>query len=240
MHNEAKATSADGTVAKVLLVDRHPAIREALTHRLSTETDLRICGECATIAEALELTESATPDLVVMEMSLADGNCSDFMKSAASRGRVVRVLVWSMFEPHLYAPRALRVGAWGFVSKECSTADVVVALRRLREGGRYFPENMPDGAATNGDGNGSSIQKLSDRELEVFRLLGDGQEMSAISQRLGVSVKTVETYRARIKQKLGIKGRLDLMRSAVEWAVEQRRMMPADPEKQPAIGENNS
>jgi len=212
-----------GPKATILVAARHPAVREALIHRLLQEPDLLVCGECSTIAETLEKTKAASPDIVVLEIAFADGNGLDFLNHVKSQGLPVRALVWSSFEPQLYAERALRAGAWGYVSKDLPTAEVIAVVRQIREGRRHLPDLLDTVAATNGNGNVAVIQTLSNRELEVFQWLGDGLDMHEIGRRLGVSVKTVETYRARIKQKLGIKGRSDLIRCAVEWAIEQRR-----------------
>jgi DNA-binding NarL/FixJ family response regulator len=223
MSHEADGNGFTGAIATVLVADRHPAVREALMHRLLPEPDLRVCGECSTIAEMLEMTKAERPDIVVLEVFFSDGSGFDFLTHVKLHGLPVRALVWSSFEPHLYAERAVRAGAWGYVSKDRPTAEVVAVVRQIRDGERYLPDLADNVAATNGDGNGAAIQTLSNRELEVFQWLGEGLDMQDIGRRLGVSVKTVETYRARIKQKLGIKGRSDLIRCAVEWSLDRRR-----------------
>jgi DNA-binding NarL/FixJ family response regulator len=150
------------------------------------------------------------------------------IKYIAARHSQVKVLVWTMHEASMYAERALRAGARAYITKEHATEQIVDAIRRVRDG-ETFQADRPDEAPMYVDETGgpyadkdSSPEALSNRELEVFRQLGEGFDMHAISERMGLSVKTIETYRARIKRKLNVKGRTQLIQVAVEWALSRR------------------
>jgi DNA-binding NarL/FixJ family response regulator len=219
-------TEASKPAAKVLIVDDHPAIREALAIRISTQPDLRVCGEAADMAEALRLVVDADPDVAVIDIGLERGNGIDLIKRIRGRNGRVRMLVWSMYGEDLYAERALRAGAMGYLTKGQATGTIIDAIRQVLGGRVYLSPAMTDqllkrafGPAGPGSGRGP-IDSLSDRELDVFRLIGHRRKTQEIADQLHLSVKTVETYRDRIRQKLNLSDGAELARCAVQWTLE--------------------
>jgi DNA-binding NarL/FixJ family response regulator len=219
---------ADRGPVRVLIVDDHPAVREALAVRIAGQPDLEVCGEAADVMEALRLAGDAAPDVAVVDIALKGGNGIDLVKRLRARGEAVRVIVWSMYGEDLYAERALRAGAMGYVNKEEGTATILDGIRRVQGGGLYLSEAMSArllaravGREDLGPGR-SPVESLSDRELDVFRLIGLGRKTRQIADELHLSVKTVETYRDRIRHKLGVSDGAELARLALRWTVEGR------------------
>ena len=212
--------------ARVLIVDDHPAVREALTLRISRHADLVVCGEAADLAEALQFVSENKPDVAVIDIGLKTGNGLDLIKRIKARGEPVRMLVWSMYQESLYAERVLEAGALGYINKEQATDKIVDAIRRVLEGKIYLSEAMTEKLLVriqSGNVLGQSDRPeecLSDRELEVFQLIGNGVETQEIATRLNVSPKTIETYRFRMKEKLGIGDGKELYRRALHWVEE--------------------
>lgn len=214
------------TRARVLIVDDHPAVREALALRIGRQPDLEVCGEAADVSDALRLVADTQPDVAVIDISLKTGNGIDLIKRIRDRNDHVRILVWSMHSESLYAERALRAGALGYINKEQATDRIVEALRRVLEGKVYLSEAMTERLLQRAVGAGgteptrSPLDALADRELEVFRLIGEGVKTAAIAERLHLSVKTVETYRDRIRQKLDLSDGTKLAHYATQWVLE--------------------
>lgn len=214
--------------AKVLVVDDHPAIREALTIRMARTPDLAVCGEAEDIAGALRLLASEKPDVMIVDISLKSGDGIDLIKHIKLRDPRVRTLVWSMHSENLYAERALRAGAHGYITKEQATDQIVHAVRQVLAGKMYLSQAMTERLlhrAVNSEPNdlaAGPIDVLSDRELEVFRRMGQGQKTREIAEELHLSVKTVETYRDRIRHKLELSEGGDLVRYALQWALENQ------------------
>lgn len=212
--------------AKVLIVDDHPAVREALAFRISRQTDLQVCGEAEDIADALRLIDETQPDVAVIDISLKTGNGIDLIKRIKDRNDRIRLLVWSMHGESLYAERALRAGALGYVNKDQATDKIIEAIRRVLKDKVYLSETMTDHMLQRTVGSGhvavsrSPIEHLADRELEVFRLIGQGVKTADIAHRLHLSVKTVETYRDRIRQKLDLGDGTRLAHFATQWVLE--------------------
>ena len=212
-------------VAKVLIVDDHPVVREGLSIRLSAQPDLQVCGEAADVTEALRMIDSRQPDIVIVDILLKNGNGLDLIKRIKARTDEMQILVWSMYDESLYAERALRAGATGYVNKREATRSIVDAIRSVREGNIYVSDSVADHLLhqVTGKGNaapGPPVQRLSDRELEVFQLIGSGMATSEIASQLHLSVKTVETHRQRIKSKLNLQHGAELVRCAVQWVLE--------------------
>jgi DNA-binding NarL/FixJ family response regulator len=217
--------SQPGTRAKVLIVDDHPPVREALALRIGRQPDLELCGEAADVGEALRLLADARPDVAVVDITLKSGDGIDLIKRIRDRDDHVRVLVWSMHAESLYAERALRAGALGYVNKDQATGTIVEAIRRVRDGKVWLSEAMSGRLLKRAVGGGggltqSPLDALADRELEVFRLIGRGVKTAGIAERLHLSVKTVETYRDRIRQKLGLADGTRLAHYATQWVLE--------------------
>ena len=212
--------------ARVLIVDDHPAVREALALRIGRQSDLEVCGEAADTSEALRLVAETRPDVAVVDISLKAGNGIDLIKRIKDRNDHVRILVWSMHSESLYAERALRAGALGYINKEQATDRIVEAIRRVLEGRVYLSEAMTERLLQRAVGGAreevarSPLDVLADRELEVLRLIGEGVKTAEIAERLHLSVKTVETYRDRIRQKLDLSDGTELAHYATQWVLE--------------------
>jgi DNA-binding NarL/FixJ family response regulator len=215
------------TVAKVLIVDDHPAVREALALRISKVRDLEVCGEAADEREALKLFTERMPDIAVIDISLRTGDGLDLIKRVKARYRQVRLLVWSMHSESLYAERTLRAGAHGYITKEQATGKIVEAIHQVLAGKIYLSPAMTEKFLSRVTGDGdkpldhSPVHALSDRELEVLRLTGKGEKTADIAAQLHLSVKTVETYRDRIRRKIGLKDGNELLRYAAQWIREE-------------------
>jgi DNA-binding NarL/FixJ family response regulator len=212
--------------ARVVIVDDHPAVREALALRISRQPDLEFCGEAADTSEALRLVANTRPDIAVVDISLKTGNGIDLIKRIKDRNDHVRILVWSMHSESLYAERALRNGALGYINKDQATDQIVEAIRRVMSGKIWLSEVMAERMLQRTVGPGgresarSPLDDLADRELEVFRLIGQGLKTAEIANRLRLSVKTVETYRDRIRKKLDLDDGTKLARYATQWVLE--------------------
>jgi DNA-binding NarL/FixJ family response regulator len=212
--------------ARILIVDDHPAVREALASRIGRQPDLEVCGEAADMSEALRLVADTQPDLVVVDISLKTDSGIDLIKRIKDRNDSVRMLVWSMHSESLYAERALRAGALGYVNKDQATDKIIDAIRRVLEGKVFLSDAMAEKMLHRAVGVGrkgvtaAPLDVLADRELEVFRLIGQGVKTAEIAERLHLSVKTVETYRDRIRQKLDLSDGTELAHYATQWVLE--------------------
>lgn len=213
-------------LARILIVDDHPAVREALASRIGRQADMEVCGEAADMTEALRLVANTQPDLAVVDISLKTASGIDLIKRIKDRNDSVRMLVWSMHSESLYAERALRAGALGYINKDQATEKIIDAIRRVLEGKVYLSDEMAEKMLHRAVGGGrkeptrSPLDALADRELEVFRLIGQGVKTAEIAEQLHLSVKTVETYRDRIRQKLDLSNGTDLAHYATKWVLE--------------------
>jgi DNA-binding NarL/FixJ family response regulator len=212
--------------ARILLVDDHPTAREGLAWRIGQEADLEVCGAAADLGEALRLLAETQPDLAVVDISLKNGNGIELIKRIKDRHDRVRTLVWSMHSESLYAERALRAGAMGYINKDQATEKIVEAIRCVLDGKVWLSEALTARLLQRTVGAGgedltrSPLAALTDRELEVFRLIGQGVKTAEIAERLHLSVKTVETYRDRIRQKLDLDDGTKLAHYAAQWTLE--------------------
>lgn len=215
--------------ARVLIVDDHPAVREALAIRIAAQPDLVVCGEAADVAGALRVAGETDPDVVVVDIGLRAGNGVDLIKRLKAKDDRIRAIVWSMYGEDLYAERALRAGAMGYINKEQATGKIIEAIRQVLDGKVYLSPALTEkllkrAVGPSGQDPGSSpVEALSDRELEVLRLIGNGVKTAEIARGLHLSVKTIETYRDRIRQKLGLVDGTDLARFATLWVLEDGR-----------------
>ncbi len=216
------------TPIRILIVDNHPIVREGLSLCLAAHPDLEVVGEAADIPEALQELAATNPDVAVIDIGLRTGNGLELVKRIKDRDLPVRVLVWSMYDESLYAERALRAGALGYLNKETATGKIVEAIRRVVEGKVFLSEPMAERVLHRAVGHPlsasqpSNLEALSDRELEIFHLLGEGLTIRQIAEKLRVSPKTVETYRGRVKEKLGIQSGQELLRRAMQSVMEQK------------------
>ena len=212
---------------KVLLVDDHPLVREGLVNLISQEADLQICGEASNEPQALEIIRTAQPHVAIVDISLESGSGIELIKSIKAMFPAVTVLVLSMHDESLYAERALRAGARGYVMKREAAKKVIQAIRCVLAGQLYvsdkiaalMAEKFIEGRPT---ATASPIEQLSNRELEVFQLLGLGHNTRQIADHLHVGFKTVQAYNARIKEKLKLTNATELLREAIRWHESQQ------------------
>lgn len=211
---------------RVLIVDDHPIVRQGIAQLINQEADLVTCCEAGNAQEALDLVINEAPDILLVDISLDGVSGIELVKMLKSQHPKTPALVISMHDETLYAERALRAGARGYIMKQEATEKVLTAIRQVLNGDIYLSERMQSKILQRvlggGDGGLSPIDLLSDRELEVFRLIGCGFATSDIAREMNRSVKTVETHRAHLKEKLGLKNASELSRYAVQW-VEQEK-----------------
>ncbi len=210
------------TVSKrtVFLVDDHPMVREGLALLIDREPDLTVCGNASDAGAALRCIEELKPDMAIVDISLNGPDGLDLLKNILARDANLPVLMLSMLDELLYAERALRAGARGFIMKQEATERLLTAIRRILAGEIYLSERMASlmlhryvgGGAT---GERPPIAELTDRELEVFRLIGQGHGTRQIAEELHISVKTVESYQGHLKEKLSIKTSRELVQCAI-------------------------
>lgn len=213
-------------VVKILIVDDHPAVREALSMRIAQNADLAVCGQAEDATGALRLWAETKPSIVITDISLKKSDGIDLIKRIKTRDAGARILVWSMHSERAYAERALRAGASGYITKEQATEQIVEAIRQVLAGRVYLSPMMREMVlGRTADPAKATYQlptdRLTDRELEVFRLIGEGRKTQDIAEQLHVSVKTVETHRDRIKKKLSLRDANDLLRRAVLWVTNE-------------------
>lgn len=208
-------------IKRVFLVDDHPMVRERLALLIDQQPDLCVCGEAGDAPEALTGIGATRPDIAVVDLSLRSSSGLELIKDVRSMDWGTPILVLSMHEEGIYAERVLRAGAFGYISKQESSHEVLRAIRRVIDRQVYVSGEMSGVMLRKmlggGSDDGSPVSRLGDRELEVFDLIGRGHGTRAISETLGLSVKTVESYRARIKEKLGLDDGVQLLRQAVIW-----------------------
>jgi DNA-binding NarL/FixJ family response regulator len=207
---------------RVLLVDDHPIFRQGLAQMVALDPDLTVCGEAEDVPQAMRATEKLRPDLVVVDVSLRDGDGIELVKDLKAAYPKLPLLVLSMHDEVLYAERALRAGALGYVMKRASTGEVLQAIQQALAGEIYVSADIKNRLLQRITGNGrtagSTLEKLSDRELEVYRLLGEGLNMPQIGKQLKISPSTVESHAGHIRTKLGLKTYAELTRHALRWA----------------------
>lgn len=209
---------------RILIVDDHPLVREGLTLRLSLQPDLEVCGEATSEEEALQCVKRTRPDLMIVDISLKHGHGLDLIKQVRARFPAVKMLVVSGYQESLYAERALRAGALGYLNKQESSEKLLDAIRTVREGKLYtspeLSQWLAEQALRGGRTQKSPLERLTDRELEIFRLIGEGQTSGAIANQLLLSTHTIDTHRENIKRKLGLSNAAELSRAAVQWVLE--------------------
>jgi len=214
--------------ARVLIVDDHPIVRQGLKQLIDAEPDLVFCGEAESAPAAVRAVGEVKPDLVIVDLHLRTGDGLDLVKSIRSAHPQLPVLVLTMHDESFYAERAFRAGARGFLTKREAHENVIDAIRRLLAGEIYISERVSPAllrkliTGESGPGKGDPVDRLSDRELQVFRLIGEGLASQEIADELNLSVKTIETYRAHIKEKLGLEDARKLVQSAIRWVISQQ------------------
>lgn len=216
--------------SRVLLVDDHPIVRQGLALLIDREPDLGVCGEAEGAHSAFHAIATLRPDLVVLDISLSGPDGLDVLKEIRATTTSLPVLILSMHDEAIYAERAMRAGANGYIMKQEATEKVLVAIRRLLQGGVYLSDRLTSTmlqqyvrggapAKSSSSAKGSQLGTLTDRELEVFRLIGSGHGTRQIADELHLSVKTIESYQAHIKEKLALRNARELVQHAIEWTV---------------------
>src|SRR5258707_6007250 len=227
--NERSKVAAPNQIAKkrILLVDDHPIFRHGLEDLLKQQEDLTICGHADSAPAALDGMRHLRPDLAIVDVSINGANGIELVKQMKAEMPHLAILVLSMHDESLYALRALRAGALGYVMKAEALTYVLAALRKVLKREIYvspeFSERLIFQAVQSADGGmGSPVDKLSDRELEVLELLGNGLGTKGIASELHLSVKTIETHRAHIKEKLGFKDASEMVRFPIDWVAQEK------------------
>lgn len=212
--------------AKILIVDDHPLVREGLAAWISMHPPLTVSGQAASEAEALAAISREVPDLAIIDIALQDSDGLELIKQIKSRFPRVRMLVISAYDESLYAVRALRAGAAGYLNKAQSNEQLLDAIQTTLAGERfvspYVTQRLLDQALGTLDASLQPVDTLTDRELEVFRLIGNGVTTGAIAKQLFLSTHTVDTHRENIKRKLGVQSGAELTRAAVQWVLQQQ------------------
>jgi DNA-binding NarL/FixJ family response regulator len=211
---------------RVLIVDDHALFREGLQQLIDRDAELMVCGEAAGVADAMEAIARLKPDLVLVDISLGGASGIELIKAIKNDYEELPVLVISMHDESLYAERALRAGAMGYVMKHESSKTVKAAIHKVLQGEMYLSEKMSSAVITRfmrgeKESPASPIETLSDRELEVFRMLGQGKGTRQIAQDLNVTVATINSFRNRIKEKLQLKTSTEVMLNAIQWCREE-------------------
>jgi DNA-binding NarL/FixJ family response regulator len=209
---------------RVLLVDDHPIVRQGLALLIDREADLSVCGEAEGAHSAFHAIETLRPDIVVLDISLNGPDGLEVLKEIRMKSGNLPVLILSMHDESIYAERAMRAGANGYIMKQEATEKVLIAIRRILQGDVYLSDRLTTtmlqqyvrGGAS---AKSSPLLNLTDRELEVFRLIGEGHGTRQIADELHLSVKTIESYQAHIKEKLALRNARELVQHAIEWTV---------------------
>jgi DNA-binding NarL/FixJ family response regulator len=220
-------TLMDNRVApakRVFVVDDHPIVRKGLVAQFADESDLLLCGEAEDVVDAALRIPDAHADIVIVDISLKNSNGIDLVKRLKAKFPSLRILIWSMYPESLYAERALSAGANGYLNKGCTPVQFMEAIRAILDGKIYISSEMSErilGRIAGGkkELKTSYIEKLTDRELQAFEYLGQGLTTQQIALKMHVSPKTIDTYRARIKEKLALANATELMQHAVRWSL---------------------
>jgi DNA-binding NarL/FixJ family response regulator len=215
-------TPAKTTKYRVFLVDDHPIVRQGLTLLINQEPDLVVCGEAEEVRSVPGAIAATGADIILLDISLNGPDGIELLKTLREAGHQIPILVLSMHDEAVYAERALRAGANGYIMKQEATDRVLIAVRRILRGDVYVSDRIANRmlqqlVSKPWSGREASIASLSDRELEVFRLIGDGRGTREIAEDLHLSIKTVESYQAHIKEKLALRSARALMQRAIEW-----------------------
>lgn len=212
-------------MTRILIVDDHPLVRTGFAQLIGDCADLEVCGEAGDLAEALRQIDATGPDLAIIDLSLAGGSGLDLIERIRSRNKDILMLVASMHDETLYAERVLAAGARGYINKQEAQDSIIRAIRQVLSGKVYLSQQMTDrllSGMVNSNGEKRDIDSLSNRELQVFELIGEGVSSSQIAEQLNLSIKTIETHQAHIKKKLGLGSAHELNQRAIRWVMDQQ------------------
>jgi DNA-binding NarL/FixJ family response regulator len=215
--------AAGGGRVSIAIVDDHPLVREGLAARIAAQPDMEVCGEADGIESALELILAKRPALVIVDIALRDGHGIDLIKRIVAAGVNTRMLVVSAYDESLFAERALRAGALGYINKQELQGKVVEALRTVLRGERYLSSAMAQRLIAQAIGSKAAqggTEALTDRELQIFQLVGRGKSTREIANELNVSVHTIDSHREHIRAKLDLRNGTELIQRAVQWHME--------------------
>jgi DNA-binding NarL/FixJ family response regulator len=216
-----KSSAKSQKTKRIIIVDDHPLFRKGLEQLINSSDDgFTICGEAGDAAEGMTVIRQLKPDLVIVDLSLPGANGIELVKNIRAEFAKLPVLICSMHDESLYALRALRAGAQGYVMKQEALENVITAIREVLAGRPYLSHDMSAKLITNfasGTNEANPTDRLSDRELEILELIGKGRDVHEIAKALHISAKTVETHRAHIKEKLNLKNARQVTRFAVQW-----------------------
>lgn len=210
---------------QVMIVDDHPTVREGLRHCIESQHDMTVCGEASDVGEALKKIPALNPEVVIVDIALKNSDGLELIKALRTRHKQIRALVHSMYDETIYADRCLNAGALGYLNKEADSTEVIQAIRKVRTGEVYLSPAMSGTILGRSVGNRAAITDpvdgLTDRQLEVLRMIGDGKSANQIAEALHLSVHTIETHRENIKRKLALRTMPELTRFAVLWCSRQ-------------------
>jgi DNA-binding NarL/FixJ family response regulator len=215
-------SSVTGRVS-IAIVDDHPLVREGLAARIAAQPDMEVCGEAADIEAAMELIVSESPSLVIVDLALRDGHGIDLIKRIAASGVPSKMLVVSAYDEALFAERVLRAGAQGYINKQELQGKVIEALRCVLRGERYLSNTMAQRLIAQAIGSRvpqGGTETLTDRELQIFQLIGRGKSTREIAHELSISVHTIDSHREHIRAKLDLHSGTELIQRAVQWHME--------------------
>jgi len=211
---------------RIIIIDDHPIVRKGFAQLINREKDLQVVGEAEDQQSAREVIEKTGPDLALVDLTLKESDGLELIKDITVLYPELKTLVISLHDERVYAERALRAGAKGYIMKSEATENVMTAIRQVLKGTIYLSSDMQERIllqyAEQGNGKKTLLETLSDRELEVFQLIGEGLETRSIAGRLGLSIKTIETYKSHIKTKLNLQSATEMIQRAVEWNLLQR------------------
>jgi len=226
---DIKDSQEEKNKIKIFIVDDHPIVRQGLAMLINQEEDLVVCGEAEDANRALKDIGALKPDMAIVDISLAGTSGIELISQIKERHPGLPVLVLSMHDEHLYAERILRAGALGYIKKQEATGKMLDAIRKVLAGERYLSKEIMEEMLCKfitgkPETSGSPVDRLSNRELEVFQLVGHGHTKRQIAEKLHLSVKTIDTYFAHIKEKLDLKNAAELLQNAIRWSkdAEQR------------------
>lgn len=222
MNHKRRQNKTFGAKTKIIIVDDHPIVREGLAQIINHENDLTVCGQAGDATRAMKIIRTLNPDMVIVDITLKETNGMELIKNIKVQYPNLPVLALSMHEESLYAERALRAGAKGYIMKQQATDNVITAIRKVLSGQVYISDEMAAKMVRKLVGGkpevgASPLDSLSDREMEVFFLIGNGHGTRQISEKLHLSVKTIETYRSHIKEKLNLTDASELLRYSIQW-----------------------
>jgi DNA-binding NarL/FixJ family response regulator len=234
----APSGNAKKNPTRVLIVDDHPLLRKGVSQLIDQEKDLAVVGEAEDAQKAITAIEETKPDIALIDITLNGASGIELVKNVKSRFPKLKMLVLSMHDESVYAHRALRAGACGYIMKQEGSEKVLTAMRKVLRGEVYLSERLGDRmlhTLVNGRSSltSSPVEELSDRELEVFNLIGQGNGTRPIAEKLHLSIKTIESHRAHIKEKLNLQNATELVHHAIQWVQSERALSGAAGETAP-------